>query len=162
MGENLALREREAIRTPMQWDASPNAGFSRARAEDLVAPLIDHGEYGYQRVNVTDQRRDPQSLLTWFERMLHSVRECEEIGSGNHEILDVGPPHVLVHPGTGRAGTTVFLHNLADRPCRIVLGSERGLDPKRSTDSDYGDRLHLNAMDLRGYGYRWIRVRTAP
>ena len=91
MGENLDLPEREAIRTPMQWDGTPGAGFSRAAPGLLVAPLIDEGPYAYQQVNVTDQRLDPHSLLTWFERTLHALRECEEIGNGDHEVIDAGP-----------------------------------------------------------------------
>ena len=65
---------------------------------------------------MTDQRLDPNSLLTWFERTLHALRECEEIGSGDHEIIDAGPAHVMVHRATGRSGTMLFVHNLANRP----------------------------------------------
>src|SRR5712672_1149059 len=72
MGDNLDLPEREAIRTPMQWDDTRNAGFSRADPEQLVAPVIDFGPYDYRRVNVTAQRLDANSLLTWFERILHA------------------------------------------------------------------------------------------
>jgi maltose alpha-D-glucosyltransferase/alpha-amylase len=161
MGENLDLPEREAIRTPMQWDDTPGAGFSRADGGRLVAPLIDDGPYAYQRVNVTDQRRDPTSLLTWFERTLHALRECEEIGSGDHEVIDAGPAHVLVHRATGQNGSTLFVHNLADRPCRLKLGSQR--DPEQQPlnffyDSDYGHDVDLDAVDVAGYGYRWIRL----
>ena len=46
---------------------------------------------------MTNQRLDPSSLLTWFERTLHARRECEEIGSGDHEVIDAGPDHVMVH-----------------------------------------------------------------
>jgi hypothetical protein len=59
----------------------------------------------------------------------------------------------------------VVLHNLADRSCQIDLGTEWRLDPKAinfADDSDYGDPLPLGAVELRGYGYRWFRVRTAP
>jgi maltose alpha-D-glucosyltransferase/alpha-amylase len=162
MGENLDLPEREAIRTPMQWDATPGAGFSRADPSQFAAPLIDNGPYAYQRVNVTDQRRDPHSLLTWFERTLHALRECEEIGSGEHEVIDAGPPHVMVHRATGRTGSTLFVHNLADQPVRLKLGYLG--DPEQQPlnffyDSDYGRDVDLDALDVAGYGYRWIRLR---
>ena len=54
MGDNLDLPEREAIRTPMQWDGTPGAGFSRADPAQFVAPLVDDGPVAYQQVNVTD------------------------------------------------------------------------------------------------------------
>ena len=165
MGENLALPEREAIRTPMQWDDTHNAGFSSADPGDLQVPVIDFGPYGYQQVNVTDQRRDPHSLLVWFERILHTLRECEEIGAGEHEILELGPPHVLVHRATGDRGAMLFLHNLADRPCQVPVGlqaEQPGRPLAVVADSDYGEKLDLDAVELAGHGYRWIRLRKHP
>ena len=111
---------------------------------------------------MTDERLDPNSLLTWFERTLHALRECEEIGTGDHEILDVGPDHVLVHRATGRTGSTLFVHNLADEPCRLKLGAEH--DPEQPplnfvADSDYGNDVDLDDLHVAGYGYRWIRLR---
>jgi maltose alpha-D-glucosyltransferase/alpha-amylase len=75
MGENLALSGRDAIRTPMQWSATLNGGFSTAPKKNLCRPVISGGEYGYENVNVTDQRHDPGSLLSWFERMIRTLRE---------------------------------------------------------------------------------------
>jgi maltose alpha-D-glucosyltransferase/alpha-amylase len=165
MGDNLDLPEREAIRTPMQWDDTLNAGFSHARPGQLVTPVIDSGPYAYARVNVTSQRRDANSLLTWFERTLHALRECSEIGSGDHEIIDAGPPHVLVHRATGRLGSSLFVHNLADEPCTLQLGSQRDATRRPLSfiaDSDYGPDLDLDALEVAGYGYRWIRLTRTP
>jgi maltose alpha-D-glucosyltransferase/alpha-amylase len=165
MGDNLDLPEREAIRTPMQWDDTRNAGFSRAEPEQLVAPLIDTGPYGYEQVNVMAQRLDPHSLLTWFERILHVLRECGEIGSGDHEIIDAGPEHVLVHRADGPTGSTLFAHNLADRRCTLALGSQRDLAHRPLNffaDSGYGRDVDLEAVELAGFGYRWIRLRETP
>jgi maltose alpha-D-glucosyltransferase/alpha-amylase len=167
MGDNLDLPERESIRTPMQWEDTMNAGFSRADPSRLVAPVIDFGPYGYHEVNVTAQRLDPNSLLTWFERILHALRECEEIGSGDHEMIDAGPPNILVHRASGRLGSTLFVHNLADQPCKLQLGAYR--DPEQRplnfiADSDYGSGqdLDLDSLEVAGYGYRWIRLRRTP
>jgi len=126
------------------------------------SPLVEEGPYAYKLVNVTNQRLDPNSLLTWFERILHALRECEEIGTGDHEVLDVGPPQVLVHRATGRTGTTLFVHNLAEQPCHLKLGAER--DPEYAplnfvADSPYGDEVDLDELEVAGYGYRWIRLR---
>jgi maltose alpha-D-glucosyltransferase/alpha-amylase len=165
MGENLSLPEREAIRTPMQWDDTPNAGFSRADPRVLPVPVTVDGPYGYRKVNVTAQRRDPNSLLVWFERTLHSLRECAEIGSGDHTILDVDPPHVLAHRATLETGAMLFLHNLADEPCRVAVG-EQADQPGRPlsvvADGAYPETVDLAAIDLNRYGYRWIRLRRDP
>ena len=63
MGDNIWLPDRNGVRTPMQWDASPNAGFSAAAADKLYAPVISEGEYSYQRINVSAEKEDPHSLL---------------------------------------------------------------------------------------------------
>src|SRR5207249_1409549 len=68
MGDDLSLPERESIRTPMQWSAESNGGFSTAAPHTLVRPVISEGEYRYQRVNVAEQRLDFNSLLNWTER----------------------------------------------------------------------------------------------
>ena len=67
IGDDLRLPERECARTPMQWTAEQHGGFSRA--QKVVRPVIDDPIYGYQRVNVMAQRRDPDSLLNWTERV---------------------------------------------------------------------------------------------
>jgi maltose alpha-D-glucosyltransferase/alpha-amylase len=162
MGDNLDLPEREAIRTPMQWDDTRNAGFSGADPERLVAPVVDFGPFDYRRVNVTAQRLGAHSLLTWFERILHALRECAEIGSGEHTIIDAGPPHILVHRADGDSDSTLFVHNLADRPSTLDLSAQRepGQRPINFfADSDYRRDIDLAAVDVAGFGYRWIRQR---
>ncbi|MFG1749162.1 alpha-amylase family protein [Streptosporangium sandarakinum] len=163
MGEDLSLPERTAIRTPMQWSGTPGAGFTSGDATDT--PLITEGPYAVDRVNVTDQRRDPDSLLMWFERILHTLRECKEIGTGHHEVLDAGPPHVLVHRATSPSGAMLFLHNLGSEPCRVAVDPQPEQDdpPLNITaDADYGSEVDLGALDLNGYGFRWIRLRRDP
>ncbi|MDQ7904429.1 alpha-amylase family protein [Phytohabitans sp. ZYX-F-186] len=165
MGEDLTLPERTAIRTPMQWSATANAGFSDAPAAALVTPVISNGEYGADLVNVTAQRLDPDSLLVWFERMLHTLRECEEIGRGAHDVLEIGPPHLLAHSARGAGGCVLFLHNLAPDPCRVALPAHlrRDIPPLNvAADGDYGDKVDPDAIDVHGYGYRWIRLDRWP
>lgn len=164
MGEDLGLPEREAVRTPMQWSNIANAGFSDADPARLIAPVIGDGPYGYPKVNVTDQRRDPESMLVWFERMLHTLRECEEIGTGEHEILDCAPPHVLVHKASGERGSMLFLHNLAEEPCRVSVPRQPDVEHAMNIASDraYPNQVDLGDLELGGYGYRWIRLRRNP
>ena len=82
MGENLALPGREAIRTPMQWDAGAAGGFSTAPRDRLFRPVVTRGRFGAGTVNVRAQQRDPGSLLRWFEQLIRTLRECPEIGVG--------------------------------------------------------------------------------
>ncbi|MEO3771943.1 alpha-amylase family protein [Micromonospora sp. B9E7] len=162
MGEDLSLPGREAIRTPMQWSYQPNAGFSTADPEKLVRPVIDKGEFGYQNVNVTAQRSDPKSLLAWFERMIRTLREAPEIGSGSTTHIDVAvPPGVLAHRADGPTGTMVFLHNLGTDDVEVDLSSlepEADLPIDVLSDRGYGELGKLGAVKVSGHGYRWIRL----
>ncbi|MGX1616008.1 alpha-amylase family protein [Micromonospora chalcea] len=162
MGEDLSLDGRDAIRTPMQWSYADNAGFSTAEPEKLVRPVIDKGEYGYQKVNVTAQRKDPRSLLGWFERMIRTLREAPETGSGSTTHIDVVmPPGVLAHRADGRTGTMVFLHNLGTEDVEVdlsTLAPEADLPIDVLSDRNYEDVGKLDRLKLGGYGYRWIRL----
>ena len=91
MGENLALPDRDAIRTPMQWSDTDNAGFSTAPSEHLVVPVNLTGRFGARRVNVRAQQRDPDSLLRWFQQLIGAVRECPEISTGHCRLFGHGP-----------------------------------------------------------------------
>jgi maltose alpha-D-glucosyltransferase/alpha-amylase len=161
MGEDLSLEGRDAIRTPMQWSYAENAGFSDH--DTTVRPVITGGEYGYQRVNVTAQRHDKNSLLAWFERMIHTVRESPEIGDGTCAPLErLLPPGVLAHRADGDAGSMLFLHNLGTDAVTLDL-SDLATDTNHPNqvfgDDDYEPVGDFSKLSLGPYGYRWIRLK---
>ena len=73
MGDNLDLPERNCARTPMQWSTEPHAGFTESDKPCL--PVIDKGPYGYEHINAAKQRRDPNSMLNWTERIIRMRKE---------------------------------------------------------------------------------------
>jgi maltose alpha-D-glucosyltransferase / alpha-amylase len=163
MGEDLSLKGRDSIRTPMQWSFLPNGGFSTAEPDRLARPVISTGEYGYQKVNVASQRHDPNSLLSWFERMIRTLREAPEVGDGKFANVDIPVPHgVLVHRADGVTGTMLFVHNLGEHDATVDLSSlaeEAEYPNDVLADREYGDLGKLDAVTVGGYGYRWIRLR---
>jgi maltose alpha-D-glucosyltransferase/alpha-amylase len=160
MGDNLALPERECARTPMQWTAEPHGGFSRARK--VSHPVIDDAEYGYKKVNVADQRRDPHSLLNWTERVIRHRRECPEISWGQFTILSAGVPEVLVLRYDWRHTSLLTVHNFAaqKRKVQIDVGTPDGkvLVDVFGDSHSRATAAGVHEMDLEGYGYRWFRV----
>jgi maltose alpha-D-glucosyltransferase/alpha-amylase len=166
MGDNLALPERNAIRTPMQWTDGPTAGFSTADSTQLVRPVIADGPFGCEHVNVSRQRMDPESLLTWFERILNTLRECPEIGENACDVLASGHPAVLAHMYSGPNGSMLFLHNLGSRDAVVRVAEQLELtQPPEEVmaDSGYGSLdPALAEMQIKAYGYRWIRLRYTP
>jgi maltose alpha-D-glucosyltransferase/alpha-amylase len=166
MGEDLALPGREAIRTPMQWDDTRNAGFSAADPDALVRPVQTSGPFGARRVNVRGQQRDPVSFLRWFENLIRTLREAPEIGTGRCTVIDVPlPASVLAHRMDARSGAILLLHNLADAAVTIDIGpldagNEAPYDLLVDGPYERPDRK-LRGLELHGYGYRWIRLRRS-
>jgi maltose alpha-D-glucosyltransferase/alpha-amylase len=164
MGDDLSLPGRLGVRTPMQWSGAPNGGFSAAPAERLVRPVVRGGPFGYERVNVDAQRRDPLSLLNFVLRLIRTRKETPEFGHGALTLLETGDPHVLAHACEGHGGLAMAIHNLSAEPCtaRLVLDPA---DVPLLVDL-LGDRAYepiLSATPefrLEGHGYRWLRVQS--
>ena len=119
MGDNLDLPERNCARTPMQWSSETQGGFTTS--ETTVLPPISEGPYGFRHVNVATQRRDPQSMLNWTERMLRMRKEVPEIGWGTFAIVRTGTPAVLAVRYDWRNNAALFVHNLSPLPREIKL-----------------------------------------
>src|SRR5215208_2928174 len=160
IGENLRLPERECARTPMQWTSDRHGGFSRSA--HVVRPVINDAEFGYKKVNVADQRRDPQSLLNWTERMIRMRRECPEISWGSFTVLRTNVSEVLALRYDWSGTSVVTLHNFSNRQQKVKLkvGTERDgvlveVFSNRHSQA-HTDGIHRVTMD--GYGWRWYRV----
>jgi maltose alpha-D-glucosyltransferase/alpha-amylase len=160
IGDDLRLPERECARTPMQWTSDRHGGFSRARK--VVRPVISDPQYGFRKVNVADQRRDPQSLLNWTERMLRVRKECPEISWGNFVVLRTNVPEVLAIRYDWRNTSLLTLHNFGGgkQTVKVKVDSRNdGLlvevfDGHHSKAQN--DGLHRVVMDP--HAWRWYRV----
>jgi maltose alpha-D-glucosyltransferase/alpha-amylase len=95
MGDNVYLGDRDGVRTPMQWTADRNAGFSTANPHRLYLPLITEQEFHYESVNVETQHANPASLLSWMRQLISLRTRHHVMGRGDIEFLDPDNPHVL-------------------------------------------------------------------
>jgi maltose alpha-D-glucosyltransferase / alpha-amylase len=160
MGEDLALDERNAIRTPMQWSHEANAGFSTA--DRLIRPVLSRGPYSYESVNVEAQRRDPSSLLRWLERMIRLRKETPEIGWGEWQLIATRNRHVLALAYTWRENTILSLHNLDREAHEVTLRLPHDDKPlltnliEQEEHRAASDGTHTLTLDA--YGYRWYRL----
>ncbi len=87
MGDNIYLGDRNGVRTPMQWSADRNAGFSRANPQKLYFPITIDPEYHYESVNVEAQQNNPNSLLWWMKRIIALRKRHQAFGRGTLEFL---------------------------------------------------------------------------
>lgn len=161
MGDDLSLPERNCARTPMQWSTEPHAGFTLS--DHPVLPVISGGPYGYPHINVAEQRRKPDSLLNWMERMIRMRKEVPEIGWGDFSFLPVRLREVIAMQYTWRNNSVLLLHNLCGEPREIRLP----LDPAFRTcqlvnllsdDHSQPEPDGRHRILLEPYGYRWFRI----
>jgi len=157
MGDDLSLDERQAVRTPMQWSTEPHGGFSKA--DKTILPVIEKGPWGYQSINAAEQRRDPESMLNWTERMIRMRKECPEIGWGDFRILKTGQKSVLGVRYEWRNNAVVVLHNLGDAPVEATIRVEEdkliNLFAEAHSERKGGAP---HRIELEPYGYRWFRA----
>ncbi|NPV25714.1 alpha-amylase family protein [Bradyrhizobium aeschynomenes] len=162
MGDDLGLPERNCARTPMQWSTEPHGGFTKS--ETPACPVIGHGPYGYEHVNAAKQRRDPNSMLNWTERIIRMRKEVPEIGWGDFQVIATKDPAVLIMRYDWRNNSVLFVHNLDEKPREITfdagLPEETGklLINLLAEDHSHADERGRHTLVLEPYGYRWYRV----
>ncbi|WP_127753585.1 MULTISPECIES: alpha-amylase family protein [unclassified Devosia] len=159
MGEDLSLKEREAVRTPMQWSDQRNGGFSTAEAAALFRHVPEKGPNGCERINVAEQISNPDSLLHAVTGMIAARRSAPEIGWGEFEVVDLGTDEVLAMSYRWRGGHVVTLHNFTDKPVSFPLEIE-GIEHFVPLLSDADNRTPFNSgakLTLPRFGYCWLR-----
>jgi len=95
MGDNVYLGDRDGVRTPMQWSADRNAGFSTCNPHRLYLPLITELGYHYENVNVESQLQSSTSLLAWMRQLVSLRRRHPVLARGDLRVLDPENQHVL-------------------------------------------------------------------
>ena len=162
MGDDLNLPERNCARTPMQWSTEPHAGFTKS--DRPILPVISDGPYGYEHVNVAEQRRDPNSLLNWTERIIRMRKEVPEVGWGDFQVLPIRDPAIFAIRYDWRNNSVLFVHNLDGIPREIAFrtglpdAQGRLLVNLLTEDHSQGGEDGKHHLLLEAYGYRWYRV----
>lgn len=163
MGDNIWLNDRNGVRTPMQWDSSPNGGFSRAK--HTYEEVIGDEVFGYQRVNVASQQADPDSLLNQMRRLIALRKEHKKVfARGTLRFLDVEDQSLFAFTRTYEGETFVVVHNLVDREASLTLDLPEyagksvvdTLAEQESLPAITGDQYQIS---LPPYGSRWLWIK---
>lgn len=160
MGDDLSLRERESVRTPMQWSDSSQGGFTRS--SKTVRPVIDTGVYRYQEVNVRRQLADSGSLLNWMTRMIQLRKTLPGLGKGAWKVVPSGSPHVLILQYDWEGQSMLTFHNFSDKPQEVEVKQQnkaRTLSNMLRPEAVFITANAPYSYNLEGYGYRWYRIR---
>jgi maltose alpha-D-glucosyltransferase/alpha-amylase len=165
MGDDLKLPERNCARTPMQWSNEPHGGFTKSNKPYI--PVISDGPYGFEHVNAAIQRRHPDSLLNWTERIIRMRKEVPEVGWGDFTVIPSRDPSVLIVRYDWRNNSVLFVHNLDAKPRELEFSvgleeedAEHGrlLVNLLAEDHSHAGKNGKHRLVIEGYGYRWYRV----
>ncbi len=162
MGDNVYLGDRNGVRTPMQWNASWNAGFSEGDQQALYFPLIVDAPYGYQAVNVMAQERTQTSLLRWMRRLIKVRRQYRAFGRGSFEMLLPENRHVIAYLRRHENETILCVNNLSRfvQPLEINLQRWSGMVPVELIGNisfpPIGEQPYF--MSLGPHTFYWFRL----
>lgn len=160
MGDNYFLGDRNGVRTPMQWSADRNAGFSRANPQQLfLPPIVDPG-YHFEVVNVENQESSPSSFLWWMRRIIATRKRFRAFGMGEIEVLT--PENTKILAFLRRYGQEVVLvvANLSRFPqvAEFDLYQHAGMIPQEIASGNNFPRIREQPylMTLGPHDYFWF------
>jgi maltose alpha-D-glucosyltransferase / alpha-amylase len=162
MGDNIELGDRHGVRTPMQWSAAENAGFSTASPDRLYSPVITDPVYSYHAVNVAAQQRDDAALLPWMRNMVGLRKLFHVFGRGSIEFLDPDNRKVVAHVRRSGEDQILCVANLSRfaQPVALDLSAFSGATPIEmqgyTAFPEIGDTPYV--LTLGAYGYYWFEL----
>ena len=158
MGDNIWLRDRDGVRTPMQWDSSQNAGFSTAPKDRLYYPVIEDEKFGYQKVNVANQSVDPDSLLSKLTEMLAKRKEHPGFGRGDFRwAQEFEQPELAAFWRNYKGKRLLLIHNISAETVDIDLSVL--LDTKAPVLSILiEEEVKVGPLRLAAFEFVWLEV----
>ncbi len=187
MGDNIYLGDRNAVRTPMQWNSDRNAGFSTANPARLSFPVVMDPVFGYQAVNVEAQLSDQSSLLHWTRNMIALRKLFQVFGRGTLEFLNpenrkilayvrhynptspsreatpIGAARNVTSPGTETVLCVANLSRFA-QPVSLDLSEFSGMTPVEMLGYVPFPRItgQPYALTLAPYSFFWLELQPSP
>jgi maltose alpha-D-glucosyltransferase / alpha-amylase len=166
MGDNIYLGDRNGVRTPMQWTADRNAGFSRANPARLFSPVIMDPIWGYEAVNVEAQQNDPSSLLTWMRNMIALRKLFRVFGRGTLRFLHPSNRKILAYLRQLEGEQVLCVANLSRfaQPVQLDLQEFEGMIPVEMIGYVEFPAIGKQPypLTLAPYGFLWLELQPAP
>ncbi|HET9781607.1 MAG TPA: maltose alpha-D-glucosyltransferase [Candidatus Dormibacteraeota bacterium] len=168
MGDNIFLGDRNGVRTPMQWSADRNAGFSRANRQRLYLPVITDPEYHYETVNVEAQQSNPHSIYSWTKRLIALRKRHRAFGRGSLELLRPENRKVLVYVRKYESEQILCVANLSRflQAVDLDLSKWKGLVPVELFSGNempvIGDNPYFLTLGPHSFYWFALQPRVAP
>ena len=162
MGDNYYLGDRDGVRTPMQWTADRNAGFSKANPQKLYLPVIIDSEYLYQSINVEIQERNLSSPLWWMKRLIAMRKQSKALSRGDLNFISSDNPRILSFIRSNEEEIILVVINLSRFAQVVRLNTEEleGYTPEemfsQNTFPYITDKPYV--ITLGPYDHYWFRL----
>jgi maltose alpha-D-glucosyltransferase/alpha-amylase len=163
MGDNIYLGDRNGVRTPMQWSADRNAGFSRSNPQQLYLPVIIDPQYHYEQVNVEAQQSNQYSLLWWMKRLIAMRRRYKALGRGSMEFLHSENRKILAYVRKYEDEIILVVANLSRlvQCFELDLSQYRGMVPVELSGGTkfpgIGERPYF--LNLGPFAFYWFALK---
>ncbi len=131
MGDNIYLGDRDSVRTPMQWSADRNAGFSQANPQKLYLPVVTDPDFHFTTVNVENEQNSPHSLLWWMKRVIELRKKHKAFSRGTLEFLMPDNTRVLAFVRRYEGEVILVVANLSRfvQCAELDLSAYKGVTP---------------------------------
>ncbi len=163
MGDNFYLGDRDGVRTPMQWSADRNAGFSSANPHKLYLPVIIDPSYKYESVNVETEQMNSSSLLWWMKRIISMRKKFKAFGRGDINFLSPSNAKIIAYTRTYEDEDILVLGNLSRFPQAAELDLEPydGYVPVEVFSHNKFPRIteHPYLFTMAPHGYYWFQLK---
>jgi maltose alpha-D-glucosyltransferase / alpha-amylase len=163
MGDNIYLGDRNGVRTPMQWTADRNAGFSRVNPARLYSPVIMDPIYSYEAINVEAQENDSSSLLQWMRNMIELRKLFKVFGRGTLDFLEPANQKVLAYLRCNGEDQILCVANLSRfaQPLELDLSSLCGMTPIEMLGYTEFPQIGTEPyrLSLAPYSFLWFELR---
>lgn len=160
MGDNYYLGDRDGVRTPMQWSADRNAGFSDANPHKLYLPVIIDPEYKYEAINVENQQMNSSSLLWWMKRIIAMRKRFKAFGRGDIQFLSPANAKIITYTRTYEDEIILVIGNLSrfSQAVEIELSYYEGYTPVEVFSHNKFPKIKEEPylFTLAPHGYYWF------
>ncbi|PYZ96412.1 glucohydrolase [Alteribacter lacisalsi] len=144
--EVIWSRGRDNSRTPMQWTAEANGGFSTGTPWLKVNP-------NYKDINVASQQNDPDSIYSYYYNMIRLRREHDVLIYGNYDVLLEDDQQIYVYTRTLDGEKALVVTNMTGEPAKFELPKELRVKGAEKLIGNYDDDAgrDINSFELKPF-----------
>ena len=157
MGDNYYLGDRDGVRTPMQWSADRNAGFSSAEPQQMFLPVIFNHDYHFESLNVETQEKNLSSLLWWMRRTIDKRKQYKAFSRGDIKFIDTNNSKILAFTRSYEEEKILVVINLSrySQQAELDLSEFEGYTPvevfSRNEFTRVAKKMYIFPMQLKNY-----------